>query len=160
MKKSFLLLPLFISLTLLTSCRTGEAPKDLGVKPTTIAGVEVNALKECSSKPNCVISYKRESNVDHYLEPIMIDSNKERAYQKIVSIFPRINGCKILKQEADYIQGTCTSDIFKYVDDVEFYFGIAGMIHFRSASRVGHWDMGANKSRIGDIVFKFHQNDF
>ena len=160
MKKTFILLPLTLSLLFLSSCRTGEAPTDLGVKKAIVAGVELMSLKECSSKPNCVISYKRESNVDHYLEPIMIDSNKERAYQKIVSIFPRMKGCKILKQETDYIQGTCTSDIFKYVDDVEFYFGIEGMIHFRSASRVGHWDMGANKSRIGDIVFKFHQNDF
>jgi uncharacterized protein (DUF1499 family) len=36
-----------------------------------------------------------------------------------------------------------------FVDDVEFRIdGTAGMIHVRSASRKGYWDLGVNRRRV------------
>ena len=44
-----------------------------------------------------------------------------------------------------------TSKIFRFIDDVEFYFDKPGVIHFRSASRIGHSDMGVNRDRMEEI---------
>ena len=44
-----------------------------------------------------------------------------------------------------------TSKIFRFIDDVEFYFGEPGVIHFRSASRIGRSDMGVNRDRMEEI---------
>ena len=50
-----------------------------------------------------------------------------------------------------------TSKIFRFVDDVEFYFDEPGVIHFRSASRIGHSDMGVNRDRMEEIERLFIQ---
>ena len=50
-----------------------------------------------------------------------------------------------------------TSKIFRFVDDVEFYFDEPGVIHFRSASRIGHSDMGVNRDRMEEIEHLFIQ---
>jgi len=39
-----------------------------------------------------------------------------------------------------------------FVDDVEFYVdGSQKVLHLRSASRVGYWDLGVNRRRIESI---------
>jgi uncharacterized protein (DUF1499 family) len=41
-----------------------------------------------------------------------------------------------------------TTRLFRFKDDVEFYIDAdEGQVHFRSASRVGYSDMGANRKR-------------
>ena len=39
----------------------------------------------------------------------------------------------------------------RYVDDVEFYWTEGGKVHLRSASRLGHSDLGVNRERIETI---------
>jgi uncharacterized protein (DUF1499 family) len=44
---------------------------------------------------------------------------------------------------------TISSMILRFIDDVEFYFDEAtGFIEFRSASRLGYGDAGANRQRM------------
>ena len=50
-----------------------------------------------------------------------------------------------------------TSKIFRFIDDVEFYFDEPRVIHFRSASRIGHSDMGVNRDRMEEIERLFIQ---
>jgi uncharacterized protein (DUF1499 family) len=138
---------------ILSSC-TGTRPTNLGLK-------EVNgrqSLNSCPDKPNCVISDS--SDKDHYLSPIKVTSNKERAHKKVTGILSKNSSFKIISSNPDYIYAEYTSMIFRFVDDVEFYFGEEGFVHFRSASRIGKSDLGANKKRIEDQRFKFQQNDF
>ncbi|HAE22942.1 MAG TPA: DUF1499 domain-containing protein, partial [Spirochaetaceae bacterium] len=50
------------------------------------------------------------------------------------------------------------SKLFRFVDDVEFYFPPAlSLIHVKSASRVGYSDMGVNRKRVEDIRARFMQ---
>lgn len=137
-------------LAILTVSCSAPMPKGLGVID--------NQLSKCPDKPNCVTSFKHDE--EHFLEPIEIVSNKERAHLKITGILTKNSSAKIITSSPDYIHAEFTSAIFKFIDDVEFYFGVDKKVHFRSASRKGHSDLGANKKRIEDIRFKFQQNDF
>ena len=64
---------------------------------------------------------------------------------------------KLLANTNKFIHIEFTSKIFRFVDDVEFYFDEPGVIHFRSASRVGYSDMGVNKNRMEEIERLFIQ---
>ena len=58
-------------------------------------------------------------------------------------------GAMVVSQRPDYLYATFTSRLMKYTDDVEFWFDpAAGVVQVRSASRLGHGDMGANRKRI------------
>tara|TARA_R110000868_G_scaffold164359_14_gene396921 strand:- start:3128 stop:3565 length:438 start_codon:yes stop_codon:yes gene_type:complete len=137
-------------LALLISCQS-TPPTDLGV---------VNGqLKKCPDKPNCVVSFDYGMS-DQFLSPIESEEEPERIRQKIEGIVTKTSNAKIVENKPDYIRAEYTSTLFRFVDDVEFLFTEPGKVHFRSASRLGHSDLGANKDRIEAIRFKFHQNDF
>ena len=54
------------------------------------------------------------------------------------------------------------SKVFRFVDDVEFYFPDKNsnelLIHVRSASRIGYSDPGVNRKRIENIRKKIQKN--
>ena len=64
---------------------------------------------------------------------------------------------QLLTNTDKFLHVEFTSKVFRFVDDVEFYFDELGVIHFRSASRVGYSDMGVNKSRMEEIGRLFIQ---
>ena len=70
----------------------------------------------------------------------------------IINSMPRT---QISMDNENFIHVEFTSKIFQFVDDVEFYFESPGTIHFRSASRVGHSDMGVNRERMEEIRHLF-----
>ncbi len=56
----------------------------------------------------------------------------------------------------DYLHVEFTSLIFRFKDDTEFYLSIEdAKIHFRSASRLGYSDLGANRKRMETIRLRF-----
>ena len=62
-------------------------------------------------------------------------------------------GGNIESDDGKYLWATFTSPIFRFVDDFEARIDEQNAeIHLRSASRVGHGDMGVNKKRVDAIV--------
>jgi uncharacterized protein (DUF1499 family) len=58
----------------------------------------------------------------------------------------------VVTKTDQYLHAEVTSRIYRFVDDVEFYVDKqAGVIHCRSASRVGYSDFGVNRARIEQI---------
>jgi uncharacterized protein (DUF1499 family) len=58
-------------------------------------------------------------------------------------------GAVVVKADGDYLYARYTTPLMHYTDDVEFWFDrSAGLVQVRSASRLGHGDMGANRKRI------------
>ena len=56
----------------------------------------------------------------------------------------------------DYLYAQFTTRWLKFVDDTEFWLAPAeGVIHVRSASRIGRGDLGANRARIEEIRARF-----
>ena len=62
---------------------------------------------------------------------------------------------KVVKAEPNYLYAEFTSKLMGFVDDTEFYLDEkAGVIHARSASRLGNGDHGVNRGRIEYIRAK------
>lgn len=59
----------------------------------------------------------------------------------------------LVREMDNYLHFEFRSTIFRFVDDVEFLVDdSSGTVDFRSASRVGHSDLGANRNRMEKIL--------
>lgn len=124
--------------------RSGEAP-----------GLTGGLLAPCPDKPNCVCSeYLR--GVEHYIEPFKVpDGGMAQTMQSVARIIREIGG-NVDSVGESYISATFASTVFGFVDDVEIRADAqAGVLHLRSASRVGRSDLGANRKRIELIRQRF-----
>jgi uncharacterized protein (DUF1499 family) len=55
----------------------------------------------------------------------------------------------VIKTEGNYLHAEFRTKLMRYVDDVElFYDERAGLVHVRSASRLGRRDFGVNRARV------------
>lgn len=121
-------------------------------KAMSYLGVQADGrLSPCPKLKNCVCSHYP-SDQGHHMEGILFQGSLAEAklrLQKIIAKFPE---AKLVADQGSYLRAEFTSPVFKFVDDVEFLIKVdEGMIHFRSASRLGQWDLGANRKRLRKI---------
>ena len=121
-----------------------------GAKPALIS-----KFSPCPDKPNCVSS--KSSLSLHKIAPLTYKGNAQEAREKLLGIINSMPRTQISMDNENFTHVEFTSKIFQFVDDVEFYFESPGTIHFRSASRVGHSDMGVNRDRMEEIRRLFIQ---
>ena len=140
---------LLASLLLITGC-TRTMP-DLGV--------ENGRLKQCPDRPNCVNS--QAENKKHFIEPIIISATSDQAKQYILTALKGMKQAQVIAVERNYIRAEFFSKVFRFIDDVEFYFPDSDsknlLIHVRSASRIGYSDLGVNRKRIENIRYKIEE---
>ncbi|HLQ45277.1 MAG TPA: DUF1499 domain-containing protein [Planctomycetaceae bacterium] len=117
-------------------------------------GVREGRLAPCPASPNCV-STQAEDDA-HRIAPIVYRSSKEdalRGLKSVLASWPRVT---IVSEGPDYLHAEFRSVVFRFVDDVEFFIAPGErVIHFRSASRVGHSDLGVNRRRMELIREQF-----
>jgi uncharacterized protein (DUF1499 family) len=125
-------------------------------KMTTL-GVESGQLTSCPTSPNCVNSQAKDD--EHFIEPIVSTKTQSQTKERLVSILNDTKNAEIKIIQNDYLRAEFTSSVFRFVDDVEFYFPQTTsndlIIHVRSASRVGYFDFGVNRKRIEEIRNQF-----
>ena len=132
-----------------------RARAGLAARPDNL-GVQANGeLRECPDSPNCLCSF--ETRATHSIEPIRYDmDDDEKAFDILMSTVQNMNGAELVEQQADYFHAEFTTPLMKFVDDVEFLQDHENrQFHVRSASRVGHSDLGANKARLEKIRAAF-----
>jgi uncharacterized protein (DUF1499 family) len=113
-------------------------------------GVVDGLLAACPNSPNCVSTQATDSQ--HKIEAIAFDGNLDVAMRQLKAVIATIPRMKIVTETENYTHAEATSLIFRFRDDVEFFIDPqAKVIHFRSASRVGHSDLGANRPRMEKI---------
>ena len=113
-------------------------------------GVHHGRLADVPSSPNCVSTYA--STKLHSIQPLVFDGNPDQALAKVRKIISTMRGTTLVETKSDYLYVEFRSQIFRFVDDVEFYLDAdANQIHFRSASRTGHSDIGVNRTRMERI---------
>ena len=131
----------------------------MGVGLTACSGIipsTIGQFAECPSKPNCVSSKSVIS--DHKISPLGYNGSTDNARDSLLRLIKSMPRTNIVSEKESLIHVEFTSEIFSFVDDVEFYFEDPGIIHFRSASRLGHSDLGVNRERMENIRQLFEYN--
>lgn len=91
---------------------SGKLPPSIGIKNGVLA--------PCPDKPNCVSSQAEDP--EHKIDPIMYKSSRADAYSILINIIQNEKRAKIVTSRDNYIHAEFTSAIFRFIDDVEFYF--------------------------------------
>ena len=113
-------------------------------------------LSPCPGTPNCVSS--QEKNSQHSIQPIIFEGSLELAKERLHRVINSMRGTRIITQDVLYWHVEFTTQLLLFIDDVEFYFeGSQSLIHLRSASRSGYWDLGVNRRRMETIRSKFEK---
>ncbi|MFM7563840.1 MAG: DUF1499 domain-containing protein [Planctomycetota bacterium] len=111
-------------------------------------------LPACPETPNCVST--QATRADQKMEPIRVSGDPDLAFQRMVKLIQEQPRTRLVEQTADYAHFAFTTLVFRFVDDVQLLLDRdQGVIHFRSASRVGHSDLGTNRRRMTMLVKKF-----
>ena len=119
-------------------------------------GLENQLLSPCPVTPNCVSSQER--NSQHRIQPITFEGSLGLAKERLHRVINSMRGTRILTQDVVYWHVEFTTQLLRFIDDVEFYFdGSQSLIHVRSASRQGYWDLGVNRRRVETIRSRFEE---
>ena len=111
-------------------------------------------LAPCPNRPNCVCS-RADASPRHRIEPFAIAGDPAEAFGRLKSLLEGTARTSILTATDDYLHAVCRTRL-GFPDDVECLLAPdEGVIHVRSASRLGHSDMGANRRRIEALRRRF-----
>jgi len=116
-------------------------------------------LSPCPDKPNCVCSEDDTTDVHHSIQPLSTEGiDHAAAWLRLIDIVKASGGS--IQQHSDiYLHATFTSPLFCFVDDFEARLDAANRtIHIRSASRVGHSDLGVNRKRAEKIRLEYDKH--
>lgn len=118
-----------------------QRPDNLGAKDGRLA--------PCKRSPNCVSSQADPSDAEHHIAPIVFRGSMLEAMVAAKRAIWSMERSKIVHDEPGYIYAEFRSRLLGYVDDLELlYDPKAGVLHVRSASRLGRRDFGVNRNRV------------
>lgn len=107
-------------------------------------------LRPCPPTPNCVCSHEVDS--DAAIEPLVFACDPADAFLSLIEFLRGEERARVVTIGVDYVHAVYRTAVFGFEDDVELLLvPDAGVVHVRSASRVGHSDMGANRARVESI---------
>ena len=114
-------------------------------------------IASCPKSPNCVSTQATSS--EHQMKPVPWTGATDEVVSRIKrAIGDQFSRSRLVVDRPNYLRYEVTSLIFRFVDDVEFVIDPeTRLIHFRSASRVGHSDLGANRRRMDRFVEAFER---
>ena len=132
------------SIGLLGISMTSKQPDNLGVTAGKLAA--------CPDTPNCVST--QADDPAKKMKPVAFRGSPSEAISKIKEVvklnYPR---AKLISETEYYLHYEFKSLIFRFIDDVEFFVDDnSSVIQFRSASRVGHSDLGVNRKRMNQLA--------
>ena len=112
-------------------------------------GLTDGKLPRCKRSPNCVSSQADPSDTGHYIAPIPFKGSTVDAMAAVRKAIETMERSTVLRHEPNYLYAEVRSKLMGFVDDVEFtHDDKAGLIHVRSASRLGRKDFGVNRARV------------
>jgi uncharacterized protein (DUF1499 family) len=118
-----------------------KRPDNLGVKDGRLAPPK--------STPNCVSSQADPADAEHYIAPVAFKGDAAAAMDAARKAVEGMAGATVIRQDGAYLYAEYRTKRMKFVDDLELlYDAKAGVIHVRSASRLGRRDFGVNRARV------------
>ena len=110
----------------------------------------------CPDTPNCVSSLAKDPA--KMVDPLPLRDNPSRSMlllKSVISSMPRVT---IISTSPERIEAEFRS-FLGFVDDVLFVLSVEkDIIHVRSSSRKGSWDLGVNRRRVEKIRAKYLGN--
>jgi len=115
-------------------------------------------LEPCPDSPNCVST--EADDPAKRMPPLRFDGPPEAARGGILTVLEGRRRVRVVEASEDYVHAEFTTPLFRFVDDVEFWIDVAGgKVHYRSASRVGHSDLGVNRRRMRTLSRRLMSHD-
>jgi len=112
-------------------------------------GVKDGKLARCKSSPNCVSSQADQGDAEHYIAPIAFKGGALDAMAAARRAIEGMEGSTVVRHEGNYLYAEFRTRLMRFVDDLELtYDEKAGVLHVRSASRLGRRDFGVNRARV------------
>jgi len=109
-------------------------------------------LDPCPASPNCVSTQADPSDQKHYIEPVPYEVDPSQVIDAVTAAVMAAGG-QVIDTRADGVDALFVTKIFRFKDDATFLLDTeAKLLHFRSASRTGHSDLGANRTRMQQLV--------
>lgn len=143
-KALLLLLPtlaLAVPAALLVLARASRSPVPVGLTE--------GRLRPCPPRPNCVCS---EDVGEAAIAPFAVVGDPAAAFAELVELVGRTDGLELVAREPAYAHLVARTPLLGFRDDLELRLAPAeGVVHVRSASRVGHSDLGANRARVEEL---------
>ena len=131
-----------LALSLLTLATLSSSP-DTPDMPDT-------RLEPCPGTPNCVST--QETRESRRMVPITYSGNIDQALQQLLDLLAEQPRVEVTEVGDQIVRAVFTTRLLRFKDDVVFLFEPEEqVIHFRSASRVGRSDLGANRERMERI---------
>lgn len=106
-----------------------------------------NRLAPCGRRPNCVCSGAGTSARQH-VEPFTVSDDPAAAFLRLKDVLSEMPRTTLLTATEEYLHAVCRTRL-GFADDLECQLSrSSGVIHVRSASRLGYYDFGANRARV------------
>lgn len=149
--------PLFLTVAaVLLAGMAGLFALSLTARRPTGLGVTDRRLADCPPSPNCVCTQTDDSS--HWIAPLTYTGDSAAVIPRLRQIVTAMPRTRVVQQTDDFLYVEFRSAVFRFVDDVEFLLEPeSGRVHFRSASRVGHSDLGVNRARMESIRSRFRE---
>lgn len=111
-------------------------------------------LRPCPSTPNCVSTDATDAG--HAMPPLPFTGSVEAAHARARAALLAEPRTRIVTERPGYLHAEARSRFWRFVDDVEVMAdGGAGVVRFRSASRLGRRDFGVNRARMERFSERF-----
>lgn len=118
--------------------------------------VNRGTIPEVTGKPNCVSTLSRDPA--RRVEPIAYTGEDSEAWSRLVMAIEEIPKSNIITNEAPYLYAEIQTPLFGFTDDIDIKQDREEKVfHLRSASRVGHSDLGANRKRVEELRNRFSE---
>ena len=121
-----------------------KRPDNLGVKDGRLASPK--------RTPNSVSSQIDAADAEHYIAPIPFKGDAPAAMAAVRKVLESMQSATVIRLEGNYLYVEFRTKVMRFVDDVEFLIDEkVGLVHVRSASRLGRRDFGVNRARVEAI---------
>ena len=114
-------------------------------------------VRPCPDRPNCVCS-RDDAPARNQVGPLAFSGDPAAAFAKLRDIVASLPRTTIVSETGDRLHAVCRTRL-GFADDLEARLDAqAGVVHVRSASRVGYHDFGVNRKRVETLRRRLAEN--
>ena len=111
--------------------------------------------KKCSSKPNCVSTLEEREDFS-IIALTDVQGNWDSIKETVKTKMKSFSNITVKEEKENFLHLVVTTRIMRFKDDIYFWWSPGTKtLNFKSESRAGHWDMGANRKRMSTFIEKW-----